>query len=91
MGERKMNPESETAFGSPHLPFCHFLFYPLWLRPQAVCAKQSHWEESFKSEVSSVKLGKFVVGIPHHSSILLFHHSSPRHSCETKPISGRRK
>jgi hypothetical protein len=28
-----MNPESETFFGSSHLPFSHLLFYPFWLPP----------------------------------------------------------
>jgi len=36
MTEKKMDPEeNETSFGSPHLPFCHLLFYPFWFRPQA--------------------------------------------------------
>jgi len=31
-----MNPEeNETFFGSPHIPFCHFLFYLFGFRPQA--------------------------------------------------------
>jgi hypothetical protein len=47
MGERKMNPESETFFGSPHLPFCHLLFYPVRLRPKGDCAKQSQLGRQF--------------------------------------------
>jgi len=46
------------------------------------------WEGSFKFEVSSVKLGKVAVGIPHYFSILLFHHSRPMPFVRNKPNSG---
>jgi hypothetical protein len=33
-GPRRV-PRDKTFFGSPHLPFCHFLPYPSWPPPKA--------------------------------------------------------
>jgi len=44
MREKKMNPESETFFGSSYLPFNHLLFYFLRLRSKA--ALGSLWPKS---------------------------------------------
>jgi len=36
MAEKKMHvQQNEISFGSPHVLFYHFLFYPSWFRPQA--------------------------------------------------------
>jgi len=48
-----MNPEqNETFFGSPHIPFYHFLFYASELRPQA--ALGSLWRKTVVSSRFSV-------------------------------------
>jgi len=41
MRERKVNPESEAFFDSPHFPFYHLLFYTFGLRPKAALGEQS--------------------------------------------------
>jgi len=66
-------------------------FFALRISPSAAgrpCGTKAMGEEF---EVSSVKLGKVAVGIPHHSSVLLFQPFSPRLPRQTNPISGRAK
>jgi hypothetical protein len=45
-GRKENEPgREETFFGSPHVPFCYFLFYPSWLLPEAGLGKL--WTCSF--------------------------------------------
>ena len=46
------------AFGSPHLPFCHILFYPLWVAAEDGSVKARDTEATECTEATERKGGK---------------------------------